>query len=110
MSNDDDAFGNLREEIKAISAHLAHTRQVLHQSETECLAEVGPRIEACAKQIRDLPMTARRPMQPLLLAILEEVDRTIDIYQAELEHLRAELTSAHQGRTANAAYRQARKP
>lgn len=110
MSNDSEAADRtLREELKAISARLAHTRQVLQQGEAECLAEVGPRIEACARQIMDLPMTNRQLVQPLLLAVLDEVDRTIDIYQKELDRMRTDLTSAHQGRTAGAAYRQARK-
>lgn len=110
MSGDEDAvLETLQDEITAVLARLLHSRRVLSQEKAEHLDGLGLQIEACAQRIANLPPAARQQMQPLFLALLDEVGQAIKIFRDELEHTRKELTSVHQGRAVGAAYRQIQK-
>lgn len=109
MQDDAPASGSLQDEAKAVLACLAHARQALKDDKLEPLDEIGLRIERYAQRIACLRPADRQGMQPLLLALLDDVDRTIEVYREELTRARTDLTSAYRGRAAGAAYRQVKK-
>lgn len=100
---------SLRDRMQATLVRLGHARAILNQSSSDSLEDVCAWTEAFAEELSDLSPSDCQRLQPLLLAILDELGRTISIYQSELGRLRADLTSARQGQAAGAAYRQAQK-
>lgn len=106
---DDVDLETLRDEIETILARLAHSRQQVGQDNVGFSDDMSPKIEACALCIANLSPVDRRQMQPLLLAFLDEVDRTVQVFQDELAHTRNELTTAQRSRIVGAAYQHLRK-
>ncbi len=111
MTSDDRevTIESLKTEIEAVLACLAHSRALLSKEKDESMKDLRLRIERCAERIANLSPDHRRKMQPQLLATLDDVEQTIEIFQKALALRRGELTSAYQGRAAGAAYRQAQK-
>lgn len=110
MSDGDDAQGSsLEAEMKAVLARLVHAREAQSRDKAEHLDDVGQHIQALARRIADLSPVERQGVRPLLLALLDEVERTIEVFQEGMAGMRQDLTSAHQSRTAGAAYRQRQK-
>lgn len=101
-------YVSLGEELRATLACLAHARQALRQDGLEHLDDFWPRIERCAERIAELGLEERRGLQPMLLALLDEVEVTIAAFAADFRQLREILRSTHRSQAAGAAYRQIR--
>ena len=95
--------------MQAIVARLGHAREILNQANSDPFEEVRAWTEAYREELSDLSAAECQRLQPTLLALFDELGRTIIAYQTELRRLRTDLTSAHQGQAADAAYRQAQK-
>lgn len=99
----------LKGQIETVLVRLSHARHSLDLDEDRDIKETCSRIDHCARQIAELSSSDRPEMQALLLAVLDEVEQTMKVFQDELERKRRDLTSTNQGRAAGAAYRQVQK-
>lgn len=96
----------LIEELKAVIAGLEHARRTLHKDDPVEASELWLRLERCAGRLAMLDRQERDGVKPTLLALLDELERTIATFGAEHRHLGDKLKSANRSMAAGAAYRQ----
>ncbi|MGI9490822.1 MAG: hypothetical protein ACR2QF_00190 [Geminicoccaceae bacterium] len=110
MNSDDDATPEaLEDRIKALSVRLAEARRTSIKSDVLNLSDICPELEDCARKIADLSSVEYERTKSLLLALLDEVNQTIESFQDEMGRMRRQLTSSGQSRAVDAAYRQSQK-
>jgi hypothetical protein len=98
----------LIDDLQAALAGLEHARRVLDRDDLSDLETLWPRLERCATRIAALDQQGQVEAQPIMLALLDEVERTIAAFGVEHGHLADRLKSASLGLAAGAAYRQAK--
>ncbi|MEZ5930488.1 MAG: hypothetical protein R3F54_00765 [Alphaproteobacteria bacterium] len=97
----------LRDELLAVLTGLRHARQALDREALAQTADLWPRLERCARLVARLDRAQRSAIRPVLLTVLDELQRTIAAYGAEHRELRDKLKSASRNLAADAAYRRA---
>jgi hypothetical protein len=109
MSGQDDAAEQaLRDEMATVLVRLTQARRMLGQEEAWEADDLNRELQAVAGRIAGFSPIERRRMQPSLLALLDDVERTIAVFEEGLAGMRRDLSAANQGRTAGAAYRRKR--
>lgn len=96
----------LKLEIEAVIARLRHARTIISRDEDLHIEEICAQIERCAEQIAALSKSDCLGIQTLLVAMHDEVDRTMAAFNDILKQGRRQLTATSQSRAAGAAYRQ----
>lgn len=99
---------SVKDELRAIIAGLEHARRSLARDDLQEADELWPRLERCAREIATLDHTARKGLRPVMLALLDELERTIAAFGTKHGDLERKLRSASRSLAAGAAYRQTR--
>ncbi len=94
-------------ELRAILASLEHARRALGQGDLSETEGLWPRLDKCARRLVELDHDEREDIKPVMLALLDELERTIGAFGAERRHLGDKLKSASRNMAAGVAYRQA---
>ena len=97
----------LIDDLKAAIAGLAAARQSLARGDLDMAGELWPRLDRCARGVAALRGDDRERVRPIMLALLDELERTIAAFGAEHRDLGDRLRSAGRSLAAEAAYRQA---
>lgn len=97
----------LIDEFQAILAALEHARRALDKGDLAETEELWPRLDRCARRLATLDHDERAGTKPVMLALLDELQRTIEAFGEEHRHLGDKLKSASRSMAAGAAYRQA---
>jgi hypothetical protein len=98
----------LADDLRAALAALDRARRALAANELNRLDEVWPVLERSASRIAELDPARRAELEPFLLALLDDVERTIEAFGAELRAVRDRIELAGRNRAAGEAYRRAR--
>lgn len=101
---------SVSDELQAVLAVLRHARQALDQGNLAATADLWPRLERCARLVARLDRPQRSALRPVLLTVLDEIERTVGAFGAEQSLLRDRLKTASRSLAADAAYRRARTP
>lgn len=99
--------GPLIDELRAILTALEHARRALGKDSLAETDELWPRLDRCARDLATLDRDERDGIKPLMLALSDELERTIAAFGAEHRNLGDKLKSASRNMAAGAAYRQA---
>lgn len=94
-------------ECQAVLAALEHARRTLGKGDLSETEELWPRLDRCARRLATLEPDERDGIKPVMLALLDELQRTIEAFGDEHRHLGEKLKSASRSMAAGAAYRQA---
>ena len=97
----------LADELRAVICGLVDERSKVSQENPEQNDGLWRRIETCAQHIAGLSSQEREEMKPMLLALLDELHRTIAVFDIEHRHIAEKLRSSHRNMAADAAYQQA---
>lgn len=97
---------SLIDELKAVLAGLEHARRALREDGLPETDGLWPRLERCASRLKTLDGQECHDIRPILLALLDELERTIATFGVEHRHLRDKLKSTRRSMAADAAYRQ----
>lgn len=108
MTDDARPASSLIDELRAVLAGLEHARRALNQGELAEADEFWPRLDSCARRLSALDRQERDGIQPAMLALLDELQRTIVAFGAEHRQLGDRLHSANRNMVAGSAYHQAR--
>ena len=95
-------------ELRAILASLEHARRALGNDNLSEIDELWPRLDRCARRLAMLDRDDRDGIKPVILALLDELEQTMEVFGAEHRHLGNKLKSASRSMAAGAAYRQAK--
>lgn len=95
------------EDLKAILTGLGHARSALADGDLAAMNELCRRLEDLAGRLGAAGEEGQERLRPLMLALLDEVERTIDAFASEHRDLRDQLRSAARNMAADAAYRKA---
>ena len=99
----------LIDELRAILAGLEHARRALGQGQLVEAEEFWPRLESCARRLAALDRQERDGgLQPVMLALMDELQRTIMAFTTEHRRLGDRLRSTSRSMAAGTAYHQAR--
>ena len=109
MGDDMDTLAIIERDIRSVLALLARSRQLTEQDEAFSLEGLVARIEALSQQIHTLAPPHRQQLQPLLMALLDELNRTVTVFEGDLKSTGDKLASVRQSRAAGAAYRHTQK-
>lgn len=107
MTDTSGPASSLADELRAALAGLEHARRRLGDGDLVGAEALWSRLEACAHQVDVLDRDAREAVGPLLLALVDELERTIATFDAEHRDLGARLRSTSRSLVADTAYRQA---
>ena len=97
---------SLNEELKAVLAGLEHARRALDQGDLVDADALWPRLERCAQRVAALDPAERESVKPLMLALFDELERTIVVFGEERRQLGDRLRAANRNLAAGLAYRQ----
>lgn len=100
---------HLIDELRAVLASLEHARRRLGDGDIMDAEALRCRLEDCAHRIDALDRSGREAARPLMLALMDELARTIAAFGTEHRDLGDRLRSASRSLTADTAYRQAGK-
>jgi hypothetical protein len=95
------------DELQAIVTGLRHARHALGRGSLVETADLWPRLERSARLVAGLDRSQRSAIRPLLLAVLDELGRTVSAFGREQSQLRDRLKAASRSLAADAAYRRA---
>lgn len=98
----------LIDDLRAVIVGLEHARRALVEGDISAAEDFWPRLERCAERLNGLERGDRDGVKAAMLALLDELERSIAIFGAEHRHLGDKLRSASQSLAAGAAYRQAK--
>lgn len=98
---------SLHEELQAIITGLKLARRSLGNESLVETDEFWLRIEQCACRVAELDHLERDGVWPVMLALLDELERTVAAFDAEHRQLGVKLRSADRRMAAGAAYRKA---
>jgi len=98
----------LADALRAVICSLEHERSKLEQGNPARTDGLWRHLETCAKQIAALDREESDRMKPVLLTLLDELQRTMTAFDAEHRHIAEKLRSAHRNMAAGAAYQQAK--
>ncbi|MDH3659376.1 MAG: hypothetical protein OEU92_04985 [Alphaproteobacteria bacterium] len=98
----------LIDELKAILAGVEHARRALAQGQLVEADEFWPRLESCARRLAALDRQERDGIKPVMLALMDELQRTIMAFTTEHHQLGDRLRSTSRSMAAGTAYRQAK--
>ncbi|MEM7042738.1 MAG: hypothetical protein AAF543_08000 [Pseudomonadota bacterium] len=107
MTGDALSPSTLTDDLKAAIVGLAHARQALAAGDLDMADELWRGLDRCAYGLAAIDGDDRERMRPVLLALLEELERTVAVFGAEHRDLGDRLRSASRSLAAGAAYRQA---
>lgn len=94
----------LVDELQAIVTGLRHARRTLDDGKLAEMGEFSLRLEQCASRISSLSPNERDDISPVLLALLDELERTFAAFDKESRDLGDKLRSANRRIAADAAY------
>ena len=97
----------LIDDLQAAIAGLAAARRALASEDFDGADELWHHLDRCAYALTALQGEDRDRMKPTMLALLDELERTIAAFGAEHRDLGDRLRSASRSLAAGAAYRQA---
>ena len=98
----------LTDDLRAAVAGLAHARRALGDGDFEEVGELWGCLDRCARRLSALDDAERLQVQPTMLALLDELERTMAAFDAERRDLAERFRSARRSMMAGAAYRQAK--
>ena len=98
----------LIDELKAMISGLEHARLSLNQGDIGKQDELWHRLDQCTLKIRTLDGVERDRLKPVMLALMDELGRTIETFTRERSALGEQLKSTSRNVAAGAAYRQAK--
>ncbi len=98
----------LIDELRAILAALEHARRALANGDLSKIDELWLRLDNCARRLAVLDREGRDGVKPVMLALLDELERTIESFGAERQNLVDKLKSTSRSMAAGAAYLQAK--
>lgn len=98
----------LIDELRAILVALEHARRTLGQRVVLEADDLWPRLERCARRLSSLDLDERDGIKPTMLALLDELEKTISAFGEERRHLADKLKSRSRSLAAGAAYHQAK--
>ncbi|MGI9510669.1 MAG: hypothetical protein ACR2QJ_15125 [Geminicoccaceae bacterium] len=96
----------LIDELRAALIGLEHARRALGKGDGIPADDLWPRLERCARRFEELERGDRDAIKPVMLALLDELERSIAIFGAEHRKLGDKLRSTSQNMAAGVAYRQ----
>jgi hypothetical protein len=99
---------SLNDELQAVLTGLQRARQALDQDAFAETADLWPRLERCTRLLAPLDRNQRTMIRPALLALLDELQRTIAAFGTEHRLLGDRLRAASRSLAADAAYRRAK--
>lgn len=99
---------SLIDELQAITVGIGHARHLLGKDKYSETNDLWQRLETCACDLAKLDRNERDKLRPVLLTLLDELQKTISAFDAEHQDLGNKLKSTHRNMAAGAAYRQAR--
>lgn len=109
MTQSCDPASSLTNELRSVLSSLQHARRRLEDGDIVDAEALQRLLESCAHRVDALDRSERDVTKPLMLALLDELERTIAAFGAEHRDLGSRLRSASRSIAADSAYRQAGK-